>query len=197
MAVADAARRRTAGLDAGQVLAAAIGERGPGRRPRHRGVIDARLRYRSASCSRVRPGPWSARVPPSPTRTPRLPHRDRRADGRPQGPPRRARRRPRPALGGHRPRPRPRPPAGPAGLAAPALASIGAWRELSGYDHPTDPIGPNRSQPPPTCEPPGTRPSPPSARPTARTCAACPTGCCGTCATPTDRDGLGARVGRR
>ena len=72
----------------------------------------------SAAWSRSRPGPWSAQVPAHRRpRTPRLRHRDRRADGRPQGPDRRARRRARAALGGRRPRPGPRASAGPAGLA--------------------------------------------------------------------------------
>jgi len=59
-----------------------------------------------------------------------------------------------------------------------------AWRELSGYHHPADPIGPEPVAAAPTCGPPGTRPSPPSALPTGPTSAACPTGYCCTCATP-------------
>ena len=68
--------------------------------------------------------------------------RDRRADGRPYGPDRRARRQPPPGLGHCCARPGPR-------LARAArlewqkrAAAIGAWRELSGYDDPADPIGP-------------------------------------------------------
>jgi len=57
-------------------------------------------------------------------------------------------------------------------------AAIGAWRELSGYDHPVDPIGPNRSRPPPTRAPSGTSPWPPSARPTAPMSAVCPMAGC-------------------
>ena len=44
---------------------------------------------------------------------------------------------------------------------------------------------PNRPRPPPTRAPPGTRPWPPSAQPTAPMSAACPTAGCCTCATPT------------
>jgi hypothetical protein len=72
----------------------------------------------SAPWFRSARGHGPRRSPPSPARTPRLRHRDRRPDGRAQGPDRRARRRARPALGGHRARPGPRAPAGPAGLAA-------------------------------------------------------------------------------
>ena len=36
-------------------------------------------------------------------------------------------------------------------------AAIGAWRELSGYSDPADPIGPERSPPPSTPGPPGTQ----------------------------------------
>ena len=65
-------------------------------------------------------------------------------------------------------------------------ASIGAWRELSGYAvTPPTRSAPSPSRPPRTCAPPGTRPWPPSAPPTGPTCAACPTGGCCTCATPT------------
>ncbi len=52
-------------------------------------------------------------------RTPRLPHRDRRADGRPQATPRRVRRRMRAAVGGQRARPGAGASGRPAGLAAP------------------------------------------------------------------------------
>ena len=109
-----------AGLDAGQVLAAAIGERDLAGARDIPAVIDARLRHRLGSLVPLPPGPWSAQLPAHRRpRTPRLRRRNRRPDGRAQGPDRRARRRARPALGHHRPRPGPRPPAGPAGLAAP------------------------------------------------------------------------------
>jgi hypothetical protein len=63
-------------------------------------------------------------------------------------------------------------------------AVIGAYRELSGWDHPGEPVGP---------EPAGDTPdkraawprSPPTRPATAPTCAPFQTGCCGTCATPT------------
>ena len=75
-------------------------------------------------------------------------------------------------------------------------SSIGAWRELSGYDHPDRArSAPNPPRPPRTCGPPGTRPSPPSAPSTAPTCAACPTGRCCTCATPTRSKPPGRRSG--
>ena len=109
-----------AGLDAGQVLAAAIGERDLAGARDIPAVIDARLRHRLGSLVPLPPGPWSAQLPGHRRpRTPRLRRADRRPDGRPQGPDRRARRRARPALGRHRPRPGPRAPAGPAGLATP------------------------------------------------------------------------------
>ena len=64
-------------------------------------------------------------------------------------------------------------------------ASIAAWRELSGYHHPADPIGPE-----PAAAAPDLRAAwhealaalGPAEGPT---CAACRTGCCCTCATPT------------
>ena len=43
-------------------------------------------------------------------------------------------------------------------------ASISAGRELSGYDHPTEAIGPNPPRPRQTFGPPGLGPWPPSAR---------------------------------
>ena len=64
-------------------------------------------------------------------------------------------------------------------------AAIGAYRELSGYSDPADPIGPEPAAAARTSGPPGTRPWPPSAPPTAPMFAACPTAGCCTCATPT------------
>ena len=107
-----------AGLDAGQVLAEAIGERDLAGARDVPSVVDARIRYRLGclvplpAWPVVRAGPRYRRP-----RTPRLRRADRGDDGRPQGPDRRARRRARPALGGRRPRPGPRASASPAGLA--------------------------------------------------------------------------------
>ncbi len=108
-----------AGLDAGQVLATAVGEAGPGRSPRH----PQRHRRPDPPPGRL-PGPAPGRpvVRSAPRhrrpRTLSLCRADRRHDGCAQGPARRARRRARPALGNRRPRPGTRSPAGPAGLAA-------------------------------------------------------------------------------
>ena len=107
-----------AGLDPAQVLdrghrRTRAGQRPRrARRPRRPHPVPARQPGPAPGRPVVRAGPRHRRP-----RTPRLAHRDRRADGRPQGPPRRARRRPRPALGGRRPRPGPRASAGPARLA--------------------------------------------------------------------------------
>ena len=132
-----------AGLDPGQVLAAAIGERDLTGARDVPAVIDARLRRRVGALVPLPAGPWSAQVPDIADPERRGVRRaDRRADGRPQGPDRRARRRQRPAVGGQRPRP------GARIIPLDRLdwqqraASIGAYRELSGYDHPADPIGP-------------------------------------------------------
>ena len=64
-------------------------------------------------------------------------------------------------------------------------ASIGAWRELSGYHHPADPIGPEPAAAAPDLRAAWHEALPPSARPTDPTSAACPTAGCCTCATPT------------
>ena len=89
-----------AGLDAGEVLAAAIGERDLAGARDLAAVIDARLRYRTGALVPAPAGPWSAQVPAiaDPERHAYL-DRDRRADGRAQGPHRRARRRDTPRRG--------------------------------------------------------------------------------------------------
>ena len=126
-----------AGLDAGQVLAAAIGERDLAGARDLAAVIDARLRYRLGALVPAPAGPWSAQVPP-------IADPERRAfaaqiaalmDARKD------------RIGEH------------ASLWAVAAlgpvpedprdrddwqrraAAIGAWRELSGYGDPADPIG--------------------------------------------------------
>lgn len=53
-----------AGLDAGQVLAAAVGERDLAGARDLAAVIDARLRYRLGALLPAPAGPWSAQVPP-------------------------------------------------------------------------------------------------------------------------------------
>ena len=165
-----------AGLDAGQILAAAIGERDLAGSRDLAAVIDARLRHRTRfgrpapSRPVVRAGPRHRRP-----RTPRLRGRDRRADGRAQGPDRRARRRQRPALGGEHPGPGPGPPAGPAGLAAPRTPPSAPGGNYPATTTPPTRSAPSPSRPPRTCGRPGTRPWPPSGPPTAPTCAACRT----------------------
>ena len=131
-----------AGLDAGQVLADAIAERDLAGAHDVPSVVDARIRYRLGSLVPLPAGPWSAQVP-------RIADPERRAyvteiaalmDARKD------------RIGEH---------VAEHGLpwAVAALgpvpahpldrldwqkkaASIGALRELSGYDHPADPIGP-------------------------------------------------------
>jgi hypothetical protein len=131
-----------AGLDVSQVLAAAIGERDLAEARDLAAVIDARLRYRIGAVVPAPAGPWSAQVPvigDSESRaylTRIAAMMDARKD----------------RIGEH---------AAEHGLpwAINALgpvptdplhrldwqkqaASIGAYRELSGYSHPADPIGP-------------------------------------------------------
>ena len=131
-----------AGLDVGQVLAAAIGERDLAGARDLAAVIDARLRYRTGALVPASAGPWSAQVPA-------ITDPDRRAfaaqiaalmDARKD------------RIGEHAAEHAP-----PWAVAALGpvpedpldrldwqrrAASIGAWRELSGYSHPADPIGP-------------------------------------------------------
>ena len=166
-----------AGLDPGQMLAAAIAERDLAGSRDVAAVIDARLRQ-PPRLGRPAPGGPVVRAGPRHRRprTPRLRGRDRRADGRPQGPDRRARRRQRPALGGEHPGPGPDRTrwTGWTGSAGPPPSAPGG-----NYPATTTPptrSAPNPSRPPRTCAPPGTRPWPPSAPPTAPTCAACRTG---------------------
>ena len=131
-----------AGLDAARVLAEAIGERDLAGARDVPSVIDARIRYRLGSLVPLPAGPWSAQVPAiaDPERRAYATRIAALMDARKE------------RLGEH---------AAEHGLpwAVTALgpvpehpldrldwqkraASISAWRELSGYDHPTDPIGP-------------------------------------------------------
>ena len=177
MAVADPARRRAGRPGPGPDAGRRDRRTGPGRIPRH-GRRHRRPPPPPPRLGRPAPGGPVVRAGPRHRRprTPRLRGRDRRADGRPQGPDRRARRRQRPALGGERPGPGPRRTrwTGWTGSAAPPPSAPGG-----NYPATTTPptrSAPNPSRPPRTCAPPGTRPWPPSAPPTARTCAACRTG---------------------
>jgi len=131
-----------AGLDPGQLLAAAIGERDLAGARDIPAVIDARLRHRLGSVIPLPAGPWSAQLPG-------IADPDRRAyaaqiaalmDARKD------------RIGEHAAEYAP-PWAVTALGPVPAhpldrldwqrrASSIGAWRELSGYDHPTEPVGP-------------------------------------------------------
>ena len=131
-----------AGLDAGAVLAAAIAERDLAGARDAAAVLDARLRHRLGSLVPQPPGPWSAQVPAlaDPERRAYLAEIAAMMDARKD------------RIGEHA-----------AGHAPPwavnalgpvpghpldrldwqqRASSIGAWRELSGYGHPADPIGP-------------------------------------------------------
>jgi hypothetical protein len=131
-----------AGLDPAQVLADAIGERDLAGARDVPAVLDARIRYRLGSLIPRPADPWSAQVPA-------IPDPDRRAyaaqiaalmDARKNRIGEHAADHELPwavaALG-----PVPEHPLDRLDWQKKA-ASIGAWRELSGYDHPTDPIGP-------------------------------------------------------
>ncbi len=131
-----------AGLDAGQVLADAIAERDLAGAHDVSSVVDARIRYRLGSLVPIPVGPWSAQVP-------RVADPERRAyvteiaavmDARKDRLGEHAAEHALPwavaALG-----PVPEHPLDRLDWQKKA-ASIGAFRELSGYDHPADPIGP-------------------------------------------------------
>ena len=131
-----------AGLDAGQVVADAIAERDLAGARDVPSVVDARIRYRLGSLVPLPVGPWSAQVP-------RIADPERRAYVTEIAALMHARK---DRIGEHVAEHRL-----PWAVAAlgpvPAhpldrlawqkkAASIGAFRELSGYDHPADPIGP-------------------------------------------------------
>ena len=131
-----------AGLDAAQILAEAIGERDLAGVRDVPSVVDTRIRYRLGSLVPLPAGPWSAQVPAIAdperrayaTRIAALmdARKDRLGEHAAEhGLPRAVN-----ALG-----PVPEHPLDRLDWQKRA-ASIGAWRELSGYDHPTDPIGP-------------------------------------------------------
>ena len=131
-----------AGLDAGAVLAAAVAERDLAGARDAAAVLDARLRHRLGSLVPLPAGPWSAQVPAlaDPERRAYLAEIAATMDARKD------------RIGEHA-----------AGHAPPwavnalgpvpghpldrldwqqRASSIGAWRELSGYSDPADPIGP-------------------------------------------------------
>jgi conjugative relaxase-like TrwC/TraI family protein len=131
-----------AGLDAGDVLAAAIGERDLAGSRDLAAVIDARLRYRTGALVPVPAGPWSAQVPPTadPGRRAYLTQIAALMDARKDRIGEHAAEHPPPwavaALG-----PVPVDPLVRLDWQSRA-AAIGAWRELSGHADPADPIGP-------------------------------------------------------
>jgi conjugative relaxase-like TrwC/TraI family protein len=131
-----------AGLDAGQVLADAVGERDLAGARDIAAVIDARLRYRVGAVVPRPAGPWSAQVPQiaDPERRAYLTEIAALMDARKD------------RIGEHAAE-HELPWAITALGPVPAhsadrldwqkrAAAIGAWRELSGYHHPVDPIGP-------------------------------------------------------
>ena len=131
-----------AGLDPAQVLADAIGERDLAGARDIPAVIDARIRNRIGSLVPLPAGPWSARVPAiaDPERRAYVTQVAELMDARKE------------RLGAHAADsappwavsalgPVPEQPAARLDWQRRA-ASIAAWRELSGYHHPADPIGP-------------------------------------------------------
>jgi AAA domain len=131
-----------AGLDPGDILAAAIGERDLAGARDLAAVIDARLRYRTGALIPAPAGPWSAHVPAiaDPERrafaTEIAALMDARKDRIGEHAAEHAPAWAVTALG-----PVPDDPPGRLEWQKRA-ASIGAWRELSGHRDPADPIGP-------------------------------------------------------
>ena len=131
-----------AGLDPASVLADAIAERDLAGSRDIAAVLDTRLRHRLGAVVSLPPGPWSARVPAiaDPERQAYVAQIATLMDARTH------------RIGEHAAR---HPPAWATGALGQVpehpvdrlawqkrAAAIGAWRELSGYDHPADPIGP-------------------------------------------------------
>jgi hypothetical protein len=131
-----------AGLDAGQVLAEAIGKRDLAGSRDVPAVVDARIRHQLGSVVPLPAGPWSAQVPAvtDPARRAYVTEIAALMDARKDRIGEHAAEHAPPwavnALG-----PVPTHPLDRLDWQRRA-ASIGAWRELSGYRHPTDPIGP-------------------------------------------------------
>ena len=174
-----------AGLDPARALADAIAERDLAGSRDIAAVLDARLRNRLGSLVPLPPQPWSEQVPAlaDPERRAYVAEIAALMDARKD------------RIGEHcagHPRPGPLPCSGrsrltrwtgSAGSNGPPLSAPGA--NCPAMTTRSTRSAPNPSRPLPTRAPPGTRPWPPSARPAARTCAACRTGGCCTCATPT------------
>ena len=131
-----------AGLDPAQVLADAIGERDFTGARDIPAIIDARIRNRTGTLVPLPAGPWSARVPAiaDPGRRAYITQIAGLMDARKE------------RLGAHAANcappwavsalgPAPEDPAARLDWQRRA-ASIAAWRELFGYHHPADPIGP-------------------------------------------------------
>jgi hypothetical protein len=130
-----------AGLDAANVLAAAIGERDLAGTRDLAAVVDARLRYRLGALVPAAAGPWSAQVPAivDPERRAFAAEIAAMMDARKD------------RIGEHAAANTPPWAVNALGPVPDHLrnrldwqrraASIGAYRELSGYDHPADPIG--------------------------------------------------------
>ncbi|MBV8506933.1 MAG: AAA family ATPase, partial [Alphaproteobacteria bacterium] len=131
-----------AGLDPAQVLADAISERDLAGSRDPAAVLDARIRYRLGNLVPLPAGPWSAKVPviTDPARHTYVTEIAALMDARKD------------RIGDHAAEhalpwavnalgPVPGHPLDRLDWQKRA-ASIGAWRELSGYQHPTDPIGP-------------------------------------------------------
>ena len=131
-----------AGLDPAGVLADAIAERDLAGSRDIAAVLDARLRHRLGAVVPLPPGPWSARVPAiaDPERRAYITEIAALMDAR------------KTRIGEHAAS---HPPSWATGALGEVpehpvdrlawqkrAAAIGAWRELSGYDHPADPIGP-------------------------------------------------------
>ena len=131
-----------AGLDPAQVLADAIGERDLAGSRDLAAVLDARIRYRLGALVPLPAGPWSAQVPAiaDPERRAYVTEIAALMDARKDRIGEHAAEHALPwavnALG-----PVPEHPLDRLDWQKRA-ASIGAWRELSGYHHPTEPIGP-------------------------------------------------------
>ena len=131
-----------AGLDPAQVLADAIGERDLAGSRDLAAVLDARIRYRLGALVPLPAGPWSAQVPAitDPGRHAYVTEIAALMDARKDRIGEHAAEHALPwavnALG-----PVPEHPLDRLDWQKRA-ASIGAWRELSGYHHPTEPIGP-------------------------------------------------------
>jgi conjugative relaxase-like TrwC/TraI family protein len=131
-----------AGQDPAGILAAAVAERDLAGARDIPAVLDARLRHRLSSLVPLPPGPWSAQVPPStdPGRRTYLTEIAALMDARKTRIGEHAAEQALPwavtALG-----PVPEHPADRRAWQQRA-SSIGGYRELSGYDHPGDPIGP-------------------------------------------------------